>query len=172
MRYNAAQLLKEPIGSTRDYRLDERFTGDGRFADGVVGTVRLMKTHQGILVTADLAVAALVSCVRCLAEHTANLDLSIEEEFYSLVDVQTGRRLQAPPESEGARIDAAHTLELSEMLRQYIITDTPMKPLCRPQCQGLCPGCGVNLNELECQCGRPAIDPRWGNLAGLLGPPD
>jgi uncharacterized protein len=168
MRYNVAQLLKEPIGSTRNYRLDESLTGPDPFADWVSGTVRLLKTHQGILASADLAVTARVTCGRCLTEHAVSLDLSIEEEFYPVVEIQTGRRLSAPPGSEGARIDANHTLEISEMLRQYIITDSPMKPLCSPQCLGLCQGCGVNLNELECQCGRPAVDPRWGRLAGLL----
>ena len=169
MRYNVAQLLKESIGSTRDYRIDEAFTGPGRIADGVSGPLRLMKTHQGILVTADLSVDTRVCCGRCLAEFHAGMELSVEEEFYPVVDVQSGRRLNVPGGADALRIDASHTLELSEMLRQYILTDTPMKPLCHPQCLGRCQDCGVNLNETECRCGGGAVDPRWSKLAALLG---
>lgn len=170
MRYNVAQLLKEPIGSTRDYRLEERFTGAGRLADGVSGPLRLVKTHQGILVTADLSVETTICCARCLDECSLGMELSVEEEFFPVVDVLTGRRLNVPEGLDSLKIDASHHLELSEMLRQYILTDTPLKPLCRPQCRGLCQGCGVNLNETGCQCDSGVIDPRWSKLAALLGP--
>lgn len=170
MQYNVAQLLKDPIGSTRDYRLEEAFTGVARLADGVSGLLQLMKTHQGILVTADLSVETRISCARCLSECSLGIALSVEEEFFPIVDVQTGRRLDVPDGAESLRIDASHNLELSEMLRQYILTDTPLKPLCRPQCRGLCQGCGINLNETACQCSGGGVDPRWGKLAALLGP--
>ncbi len=172
MQYNVAQLLKEPIGSSRAYPLDETFSDRDGLADRVAGRVHFMRTHQGILATADLDVVAFQSCGRCLAEHPRSLSLSIEEEFYPLVDINTGRRLSAPEGSEGCRIDLAHTLELSEVLRQYIITNTPMKPLCRPDCAGLCQGCGADLNRQPCGCDMGDVDPRWARLAGLLGPGD
>ena len=170
MQYNVAQLLTEPIGSTRDYSLDETFSGRERLADHAAGRVRFLRTHQGVLATAELDVVALLTCGRCLSEHPLNIQLSIEEEFYPLVDIVTGRPVSAPQGSEGCRIDDAHTLALSEVLRQYIITNSPMKPLCRPDCSGLCQSCGADLNRQECRCGQDARDPRWGKLAGLLEP--
>lgn len=47
---------------------------------------------------------------------------------------------------------AGDRLELSEMLREQIILATPMQPLCREDCRGLCPVCGENLNERRCGC--------------------
>jgi uncharacterized protein len=170
MQYNVAQLLKEPIGSSRVYSLDETFSDREGLVDRVAGRVHLMRTHQGILATADLDIVALLTCGRCLAEHPRNLWLSIEEEFYPVVDINTGRRVSAPPGSEGCRIDQAHTLELSEVLRQYIITNSPMKPLCRSDCAGLCQSCGADLNRQQCRCSLAGRDPRWGQLAGLLEP--
>ena len=170
MRYNVAQLLKEPIGSTRYYRLEEGFSEVGRLADGVSGPVRLVRTHQGILMTADLSVETTICCARCLSECSLGIELSVEEEFFPVMDVLTGRRLNVPEGSDSLRIDSSHHLELSEMLRQYILTDTPLKHLCNPQCRGLCQGCGVNLNETACKCDSSVIDPRWGKLAALLGP--
>ena len=171
MQYNVAQLLKEPIGSTRNYRLDEAFRDSGRFADHVHGSLKLLRTHQGVLTTAELDIEAMRVCGRCLSEYSLNLSLSIEEEFFPMIDVNTGRSLSSPFESEGARIDESHTMELTEILRQYVITVSPMKPLCRPECAGLCQGCGANLNQKECECGKNAVDPRWRELTNLLQEP-
>ena len=42
-----------------------------------------------------------------------------------------------------------------------------MQPLCRPDCRGLCPVCGVDLNQQSCSCGKDDIDPRWEKLKNL-----
>lgn len=168
MQYNVAQLLREPIGSTRSYQLDEALSGVDRFADHISGSVELLKTHEGVFVDAKVDVDAFLICGRCLSEYPLNLSLIIEEECFPTVDIDTGSSMSAPDGSEGVLIDESHTLDLSEVVRQYLITNSPMKPLCRAECGGLCQNCGVNLNLQECQCGKPAIDPRWGELAGLL----
>ena len=168
MQYNVAQLLEEPIGSSRSYQLDETLNGVERLADRLGGSVRLSKTQEGVLVDAKLDVDAVLTCGRCLGEYPLNLTFDIEEEFFLIVDLDTGHSMSAPVDSEGEQIDEAFTLDLSEVVRQYIITNTPMKPLCSAECSGLCQSCGANLNLQECQCGKPAIDPRWGDLAGLL----
>lgn len=170
MQYNVAQLLKEPTGSSRSYQLDEILGDVGRLADHLRGLVRLLKTHHGVLVEGRLEVDARLTCGRCLGEFPLNLNLNFEEEFFPTVDARTG----SPPDglesvlSEGVLIDEAHNLDLSEVVRQYIITNWPMKPLCRPECGGLCPDCGANLNLEECQCRQPSLDPRWEDLAGWL----
>jgi len=168
MQYNVAQLLKEPTGSSRSYQLDEILGGVERFANRLSGSVRLLKTHQGVLAVGRLDVAAILVCGRCLSEYPLNLSFSFEEEFFPTVDVNTGSGVSVPDGSEEVLIDESHTLDLTEVVRQYIITNLPMKPLCRTECGGLCQNCGANLNLQDCQCGKLPIDPRWGGLAGLL----
>ena len=168
MQYNVAQLLKEPTGSSRSYQLDEILGGVEGFANRLSGSVRLLKTHQGVLVVGGLDVDAILVCGRCLSEYPLNLSLSFEEEFFPTVDVNTGTSVPVPDGSEEVLIDKSHTLDLTEVVRQYIITNLPMKPLCRTECAGLCQHCGANLNLRECRCGKPPSDPRWGGLAGLL----
>ena len=53
--------------------------------------------------------------------------------------------------------------------REVVLLDSPSTPLCRPDCAGLCPTCGTNLNEGSCDCAPPPADPRWAGLAGLTG---
>ena len=83
MQYNVAQLLKEPIGSSRSYQLDEHLNGVERFADHLGGSVTLLKTLEGVLVHLGLGVDAVLACGRCLAEYPLKLTLDIEEEFFT-----------------------------------------------------------------------------------------
>lgn len=169
MRYNVAQLLKEPIGSTRRYQLDDTLGGPSPLEGRVQGQVSLLHTHQGILVGAEVETPVSVGCSRCLTPFVTPIRLTIEEEFFPLIDVNTGRGVPLPEDVEGAfRIDPNHILDLTEVLRQCVITDMPMKPLCRPQCRGLCPECGVNLNRETCRCSAAHGDPRWESLTALL----
>lgn len=168
MRYNVAQLLKEPIGSTRHYQLDEDFTGADRIADQVSGTLLLLRTHQGVLARAELRIEVTLNCGRCLDAFPLPLVLSVEEEFFPMIDINTGQRLSVPAGAEGARIDAEHVLELTDTVRQCVITHSPMKPLCRDNCLGLCQQCGANQNQQACECGAVDMDPRWKELAKLL----
>ena len=59
-------------------------------------------------------------------------------------------------------------IDLTEVLRQYVIADEPMKPLCRAECLGLCHVCGNDLNQGACECDARPADPRWSALAGFL----
>ncbi len=171
MLYNVAQLLMEPTGSTRRFQLDESLPcGPEDLGSGwATGTVRILRTHHGLLVNATVEVQGDASCARCLTDFARCSTLTLEEECYPLVDPATGRNTAPPDESEGVvHIDTRQMLDLRDVLRQYLLTDEPLKALCRRDCRGLCPECGVNLNMEKCKCATPAIDPRWAALADLL----
>jgi uncharacterized protein len=61
-----------------------------------------------------------------------------------------------------------HVLDLAEMLREQFYLALPMQPLCRPDCQGLCPTCGIDRNVDTCQCKTEWIDPRLSVLKALV----
>lgn len=169
MRYNVAQLLKEPIGATRSYRLpEEPAAGPECGAEALSGAVQFLRTHQGVLARGAAEAQVTQTCGRCLREFTGLSRLRIEEEFFPQVDVNTGRRLALPADTDGTAIDANHILDLTEVLRQSLVAAQPMKPLCRPDCSGLCPECGADRNDENCACGPAARDPRWGALTALL----
>ena len=169
MQYNVAQLLKEPTGATRSYQVEQRLTGVPGMADRVRGQLDMLRTHQGILVNAKLDIESSLMCSRCLGEFTQPSTLFIEEECIPSIDLHTGRNV-SPPAEDGLelRIDDSHLLDLNEVLRQYVITEGSMKPLCHPDCPGLCQHCGVNLNLTGCECGAGLQDQRWSALASLL----
>ena len=184
MLYNVSQLLKEPTGSTRRFSLDEPVVVTDVQDDSsdwnddtpgleqgtrATGTIRLLRTHQGLLVYASLHVQMMATCSRCLAPCAHLSELDVEEECFATVDPATGRNMKPPDESEGVvHIDTHQMLDLNDVLRQYILTDQPLKVLCRPDCRGLCSECGTDLNTNKCSCDLTNVDPRWGSLMGLL----
>ena len=170
MLVNVSQLLREPSGFTRVYEVDEEVALAGENIDcPITGNVTLMRTDDGIWVSALLDAVMLGSCSRCLVDIRKAVHLEIEEEFLPEVDVKTGARIHSPRDfDENFYIDQSHVLDLTEAVNQYIYMGTSMKPMCRLDCKGLCMTCGVNRNEGECECDQTPRDPRWGALLDMV----
>jgi uncharacterized protein len=175
--FNVAQLLKEPVGAIRsafidvDLRTlapDTDFDQTGNRADlSLTGPVRLMHVTDNVLVQGDLAVDVTLPCVRCLEPVNTPLRILLEETFAPTVDVVTGQAIQPEEEDQALWIDEHHILDLTEVLRQNVLVAIPVHIVCREDCRGLCPTCGKNLNEGDCDC-TAEPDPRWAALQALL----
>jgi uncharacterized protein len=174
VQFNVATLLREPVGSTRSYDVDDMAAVPENGAvrrEHVTGHADLLRTKDGVLVRARLRSDQHERCARCLRDLELELPFEIEEEFYPIVDILTGVKVE-PPDAHGAfRIDDRHILDLSEAIRQYSMMTAPMAPLCRADCRGLCPRCGRDWNEGPCDC-EPEPDERWSALAELLEKPE
>ncbi len=169
MQCNVAQLLRESIGSARSFSVGNTFVDGPVYLEGPRGQVRIVRTHQGVLVTADIEVEANLTCGRCLRRFPQSSSLHIEEEYLLAAEIQTGRRVDTSYGDEtDFRIDEDNIVDLTEALRQYVIADEPMKPLCQAECLGLCHLCGSDLNQGDCKCDANPVDPRWSTLAVLL----
>lgn len=149
MRFLVAQQLREPIGSSRSYKIEESLELEG-CSHPVKGEVDFLRTSRGILVKGRVLISLEAVCSRCLCSFLFPLNLEIEEEFYPTVDPVRGYVL--PPYPDAFTIDERQFLDLTEALRQNAISNMPIKFLCRPDCAGLCPQCGANLNEGPCLC--------------------
>ena len=166
MDYHVAQLLKEPVGSTRTFDLDEvAERADEAGWEWVRGPVKLTRTNRGILVQGEMTAAYQATCSRCVKDFTAPLQFGLEDEFYPTIDVVTGSAVDAPEDLDGFPIDAAHQVDLRDAVRQGVLLAKSMAPLCRPDCAGLCPECGHDLNSGQCACRPDTADARWAALA-------
>ena len=165
MQINVAQQLRSAIGTVKEHEvdLDMDVTGYGN-TGRLQGRVTLTRTDRGILVKGVLNTELELTCSRCLNPFPCPQKLRIEEEYFPIVDVVSGASLNVPDEPGIFTIDDNHELDLTEAVHQYALMAVPMKPLCRPDCAGLCPVCGQNLNLGECQCLPPEADPRWAKL--------
>ena len=173
MEFNVAQLLRQPTGTIKHYQVNQPSEiGDPalRLEGPTHGTVDLLRTQRGILVTAHLHQTARVECVRCLSDVRTSLEVHIEEEFVPSIDLKTGAHLDWGPEDDvedSQIINERHILDLHEVVRQELILALPAHPLCKTDCAGLCPICGADRNTESCGCDVTDLDPRWSALSRL-----
>jgi uncharacterized protein len=169
MQINVAQLLKQPIGSTRSYKIDDiiHVAGEEPADYYVQGEIELVRTDRSILLRGTLGTKVNLACSRCLTSFEHPLVFKLEEEFFPTVNVTSGVSVPLPEDSTAFVIDEHHMLDLSEVVRQHALLTMPMKPLCRPKCAGLCPSCGANLNQGDCQCPPRSQKSPWAKLEKL-----
>jgi len=105
----------------------------------------------GVLVSGSVAAAVCADCGRCLQPVLISIGNDDLHLFFEIADGQ-------------------EILEVDEDIRAELLLDLPMNPLCSPDCRGLCPVCGCDLNEGDCQCDTAAaagkVSP-WSALDGL-----
>ena len=172
MIFNVAQLLKEGLGASRAYDLCGELVDIDECNPGpmpIEGTLKLVRTPGGILTTGRVELSLVQPCRRCLRLHEGRVSYEFEEEFVPSIDIETGATLPITDAIEPELlIDEKHQLDLSEVLRQYVISGSLHLGLCRPECKGLCSSCGKDLNLGECACKVDEIDPRLAILSQLL----
>ena len=151
-------LLNEGVGQSRDTEFDVPWmrVSNDLMLNYLRGVLHLSRTSRGILVQGTLKTSLQGECARCLSDMSVNLDIPIEELFVY------------PPEAYAEfTLTDDGILDLAPLLREEIILDTPIGVLCKPDCAGLCPVCGGNLNQTLCECEREDVDPRFAALKRL-----
>lgn len=155
MKFHVSQLLKEAVGTIRDYDIYENLDtiGDMPLAAPVTGHVRLMRTNRGVLVRGNLSTRVILECSRCLTEFEMPIDIHLNDQFWQKIDIYTGRVMPLPEgEDHDMEISEDHILDITEAVRQYLVIGLPMQALCTEACKGMCPNCGANLNDGACRC--------------------
>ncbi len=172
--FNVSGLLKDRVGAMREHELDEPVLvlDEETRATNLYGNARLLRINSGVLAEGQIAADVTLECSRCLILLSSRLRVEFTEEYRPLVDVQTGTPLEVLQEGETdddfSRLTPNHILDLSEPVRQSILVDLPYNPLCRQDCAGLCPQCGVDLNAEDCGHRHERTDNRLAALAALL----
>jgi len=147
--------------------MDERAPfPDNPEASWIQGMVHMLRTDQGVLVSCSFTTETQCECVRCLSPYQQEVGILLEEEYLPVIDIETGARIVLE-DQDAFVIDDHHMLNLGEAVRQYFLLNLPMQPICREDCVGICPGCGVDLNQQECDCNRGVLDSRWVSLWDL-----
>ena len=166
LKFNVAQLLREDIGARRNYTFAEDALplDDETTLQQLDGKLRFTRTITGVLVDVDAHGVVIVPCIRCLNPSQQQIDLHLRDEFHSKIEVTTGAPLPKPDDEDPFFIDDNHLLDVGELLRDYALLELPMQPLCKPDCKGLCPNCGADLNAGDCGCDRGQINPKMAAL--------
>ncbi|MGH7358395.1 MAG: YceD family protein [Candidatus Rokuibacteriota bacterium] len=121
---------------------------------------------QTIAVTGDFEATVRQACGRCLEPLVTRITPGVDLQ---LVPQPSGRQGEMELGRDDLEMDfyQGDVLDAAGLLRSETDLALPMKPLCRPDCRGLCPVCGGNRNVTECRCETRGPDPRLAPLEAL-----
>ncbi|MBP6632887.1 MAG: DUF177 domain-containing protein [Kofleriaceae bacterium] len=135
-----------------------------------------------VFVTGKAAGHVVVGCGRCVGPVRIAITEALRVTFMPRSELADDTDAAASAgegdddpgqEVAGADLDLfpydGETIDLEPLIRELLVLAVPYAPLCREDCQGLCPQCGTDRNTQTCQCQRP-VDPRFAALAGLKLP--
>ncbi len=135
-----------------EYQLTEPVSVSGSITNQGDGTFVLHGSYSAV---------AVLTCSRCGKDFSFTLSGEIDAMFAA----------EPAPDQEGEysifRLEQ-ETADLGEAVAGEIFFALPMQPLCRPDCKGLCPVCGTDLNQNSCSCQGGNIDPRWEKLKNFI----
>jgi uncharacterized protein len=160
LRMNVSDLLRRP-GTTRQVHLEVPLEGLENLAarveesEPLVLDLRLEGLTGAIVASGRVRGRWSAVCSRCLTPLESDFDLHLREVF------------EEDPVEEETYPLRNDEIDLEQPLRDVVVPELPLVPLCRTDCAGLCPTCGANLNEGACDCPPVAVDPRWEALRDL-----
>lgn len=123
----------------------------------IVVDLRLESVSEGVLATGTVSAQLVGQCSRCLTAVREERDFDLQELYY-----YPGRDAE-----EDALFVVDEHIDLDPPMRDAIVLELPFTPLCRPDCLGLCPECGFNLNDDPEHSHGEQTDPRWADLQGF-----
>lgn len=157
---NASELLRRP-GSIKQIRIeiDPEVIGlqSPVLEPGAAISVELDAESliDGVVVTGRIRAGFRGECRRCLCPVEGYVDVDVQELY------------QVQVTDPDAFPIVGDQIDLVSMVRENVLLELPDAPVCRPDCAGLCPTCGVDRNLGTCTCSVETRDPRWAALEGL-----
>ncbi len=135
IRLNVSALLQQPVGTHMVCHIEDLLSGDQK---GLVsGTITFTHTSRGVTLSGNGDADVTMECIRCLESYCEHVHFTIEEELHPEPGFAHRRGTDGFEECGEVRIQPDHTLDLGEIIRQYIVLHLPVKPLCRTDCPGL-----------------------------------
>lgn len=122
--------------------------------------------HQ-VRVKGSIAAEAEVECDRCLQPISVPVDTEFDVSYVPTMDYVAGETPELNEEDLIVSVFDDESIEIDDLAREQVLLALPSRVLCREDCKGLCPVCGINKNMQACQCESADVDPRWAALKDL-----
>ncbi|GAQ95740.1 hypothetical protein TAGGR_3216 [Thermodesulfovibrio aggregans] len=130
--------------------------------------LRIEKKGAEVFIKGIVSGEVELQCSRCLKEYTHPIKTLVEVSYHPLEELNREELIELKKDEMDVDFYREGLIDTDDIIRDQILLNIPMKPLCSETCKGLCPVCGTDLNEFECRCEVKEIDPRMAVLQKLL----
>lgn len=135
--------------------------------DNVHVSLRVNKHEKSVLLDGNAETTISLVCSRCLKRFLYPLNVNFKEEYVQMPEAGTGIEHELTSEELDVNFYSNDEINIDDFIREQLVLSLPVKPLCSPDCQGICPKCGKDLNEGLCNCKEKYVDPRLISLKEL-----
>ncbi|MEW6001909.1 MAG: DUF177 domain-containing protein [Nitrospirota bacterium] len=163
MKIVIAEIPEEGL----DLEFEETITTDA-FSSPIQARLRVKKVATEVAIKGNLTANIELQCSRCLKNFISPLSVPVDVVYHPVEELREEERHELKAEELDMGFYSGEEMNLYDLIREQIMLNLPMKPLCSEQCKGICPKCGVDLNLGECGCSKKDIDPRLEALKKLL----
>lgn len=155
----ATRALNRVVPAPADLGLEMISVPEG---SDVTLEMTMTSVSEGVYITGTVRGSLKGECGRCLNEIDESFEVTLAE-LYAYADSTTE---ETTDDDEVGRM-SGDLLDLEPAVRDAIVLKLPVTPLCRPDCPGLCPDCGVHFDDLPADHSHEEVDPRWAALRNL-----
>lgn len=166
---NVARMFHAGAGTEFrfEFKTDAALLDVAEAAGDLSGSARIMRGDGEIVAIGTLGLNLSVPCRRCLEPVADHGDIDFEGRYVQASSPEANPNSPSY-DPEVFTLDEGGVLDLTDLVRQSVISAASPSTLCKPDCAGLCPVCGNNLNERDCGCKEYDVDPRWAPLKELM----
>jgi DUF177 domain-containing protein len=142
-------------------------TDDFRVVEPVSLAFDIAKDNQQFRLVGTVRTTLEMPCSRCLELFIMPIDQAFDLRYQPHAQNSGEGEREIEEDDLTTAFYENDEIDLGHLMREQFYLALPMKPLCRADCQGLCPVCGTNLNKGACSCKREWEDPRFAALKKL-----
>jgi uncharacterized protein len=163
------ELALHPITIDETYPTGEIGERGGRFHQAQPLEVHALAELSGreIRIQGHLETRLEVECDRCITLIEYPVKHNFDLYYRPVSSIAREEEIEIPRDELDVAFYSGEGIELTDLVREQVILSLPMKIVCQPDCRGLCPICGTNLNWGTCQCQRLENESPFASLRGL-----
>jgi uncharacterized protein len=132
----------------------------------VTGEIR--RVGQRAKVNGRLTARLQVDCDRCLRPVEIPVDSRFELEYVTPQEYQAQQTAELTEDDLDLSVFDGESVDVDDLVSEELLLAVPTQVLCKEDCKGICSVCGEDRNQVDCECERAAIDPRWAGLKELV----
>lgn len=121
-------------------------------------------SEDEVYIRGSLSAVFLSECSRCLRRFSEPVQSEFYVNYVPLSTIPPDEERELQRDDLDLHFYKGEHIELSEVIEGQLHLAAPMRPLCQPDCLGLCPHCGEDLNLKRCSCSDQPTDPRFSEL--------
>jgi uncharacterized protein len=170
MKLDLTQIRQAETPFTATYAAGELAAADQEYVvtDPVVLVMTIHKDKERFRLAGVVRTTLELACSRCVEPYALSVEQAFDLRYVPQKDAGDFVEREIDADDMSVAFYEEDAIDVRQLIEEQLYLALPMKPLCRPECRGLCGTCGKNLNQDVCGCTDVWMDPRLEALKTLI----